>query len=228
VRYRVTLERGSDGTYLAWVDDLPGCAVRANSREQALERLPAEIRSFLAWSGSGDVAASVEIEIVEEVESVVEADEDTEVLVRADRQALDRADWETIANLLGRTRAELVDLLEALAEDDLATTREASGRTIREEIEHVAFVELMYAVWTFNLESKQGLRDFLTWTRQVAADRMEALAVEGASSLTWADWSGAPRPEPWTARKAARRLVWHELLHLRALQRFVSPDADPS
>jgi hypothetical protein len=228
VRYRVTLERGSDGTYLAWVDDLPGCAVRANSREHALERLPAEIRSFLAWSGSGDVATSVEVEITEEVASVIEADEDTEVLVRADRQALDRADWETVANLLGRTRAELVDLLEILAEDDLATTREGSERTIRKEIEHIAFVELMYAVWTFDLESTQGLRNFLTWTRQVAADRMDALATEGASSLTWADWSGAPRREPWTARKAARRLVWHELLHLRALQRFVHPDADRS
>ena len=228
MRYRVTLERGSDGTYLAWVDDLPGCAVRANSREHALERLPAEIRSFLAWSGSGDVATSVEVEITEEVASVIEADEDTEVLVRADRQALDRADWETVANLLGRTRAELVDLLEILAEDDLATTREGSERTIRKEIEHIAFVELMYAVWTFDLESTQGLRNFLTWTRQVAADRMDALATEGASSLTWADWSGAPRREPWTARKAARRLVWHELLHLRALQRFVHPDADRS
>jgi hypothetical protein len=86
----------------------------------------------------------------------------------------------------------------------------------------------MYAAWTFDLQSKRGLGDFLIWTRQAAVERMDALAAERASALTWADWSGAPRPEPWTARKAARRLVWHELLHLRALQRFVSPDADPS
>jgi len=226
VHYRVTLERGSDGTYLAWVDDLPGCAVRASSREEVLERLPAEIQSFLAWAGSEDVPATVEIEIVEEVESAIEAAEDTEVLVRADRQALKRADWQTIAGLLDRSRAELLDLLEALAEDDLATMRNGSERTIRAEIEHVAFVELMYAMWTFDLQSKQGLRDFLTWTRQAAADRMEALAAEGATSLTWAEWSGAPRREPWTARKAGRRLVWHELLHLRAIERFANPNGN--
>jgi DinB superfamily len=220
VRYRVTLERGTDGTYLAWVDDLLGCAVRASSREHVLERLPAEIRSFLAWSGSAVGPSSVEIEIVEEIESVIEADEDTEVLLRADRQRLERAEWDYIAGLLQRTRAELVDLLEALAESDLATTRDRSERTIRAEIEHIAFVELMYVAWTFDLHSKQGLRDFLAWTRQVAADRMEALAAERASSLTWASWSGAPRREAWTARKAARRLVWHELLHLRAIQDF--------
>ena len=34
--YSVTLERGTDGTYLAWVDDLPGCAVRARSRAEVL------------------------------------------------------------------------------------------------------------------------------------------------------------------------------------------------
>lgn len=228
VVYPVTLERGSDGTYLAWVDDLPGCAVRAGSREHVLERLPAAIRSFLAWAGSSGVPPTVEVEIVEEVESAIEAEEDTEVLVRADRQALSRGDWRATASLLDRSRAELVELLEALTEDDLAATRNGSERTVRAEIEHIAFVEFMYALWTFDVQSKQGLRDFLTWTRQATTARMDTLAAEEAATLTWADWSGAPRREPWTARKAARRLLWHELLHLRAIQRFVNGNANPS
>ena len=39
MKYSVTLERGTDGTYLAWVDDLPGCAVRAGSRAEVLARV---------------------------------------------------------------------------------------------------------------------------------------------------------------------------------------------
>src|SRR3712207_8466360 len=31
ISYRVTLERGIDGSFQAWVDDLPGCAVRGRS-----------------------------------------------------------------------------------------------------------------------------------------------------------------------------------------------------
>ena len=87
--HRVTLER-ADGTYLAWVDDLPGCAVRATSRREVLEKLPGAISEFVAWTGRP--AAAVEIEVVEEVESAIEAEEDTEVLVAADRDALTEDD----------------------------------------------------------------------------------------------------------------------------------------
>jgi hypothetical protein len=112
----------------------------------------------------------------------------------------------------------LVALLARLADDELESKREESERTVREEIEHVAFVELMYAMWTFDLRSREGLAEFLSWTRKVSEERMQQLAAQGATDLTWAEWAGAPRPEPWTARKAARRLLWHELLHLRALE----------
>jgi predicted RNase H-like HicB family nuclease len=213
--YRVTFERGTDGTYLAWVDDLPGCAVRAESREKVLERLPDAIRSFLTWAGT-DASGEIDVEVVEEVDSAIEADEDTEVLVAVDRQALTSAYWEEVQRLLDRSRAELLELLETVTDDDLAARREGSERTIREEIEHVAFVELMYAMWTFDLQSKDGLGEFLAWTRNAVQGRMHALV--GNDAVTSADWAGAPGPEPWTARKAARRLLWHELLHLRALE----------
>ena len=224
--YRVTLERGRDGTYLAWVDDLPGCAARAASREAVLDRLPAAIRSFLAWAGEDDLPSTIDVEVVEEVESPIAAEEDTEALVRPDRQPLTASEWTPIADLLARSRAELLDVLDALTDDRLPAKREGSERTIGQEIAHVAFVELMYAVWTFDRESKQGLRELLAWARAVTADRMEALAGQDAGGVTWADWGGAPRREPWTARKAARRLLWHELLHLRAIERFVRRNTD--
>jgi predicted RNase H-like HicB family nuclease len=216
--YEVTLERGTDGTYLAWVNDLPGCAVPGSSREDVLERLPAAIGDFLAWTGAPPVPPP-EIRVVDEVESAIEADEDTEVLVSSDRAPLTEESWAETQRWLARSRAELIGLLDRLTDDELGSKREGSGRTVREEIEHIAFVELMYAAWTFDRQSRAGLAEFLAWTRDIAGERLSALAREGAADLTSADWSGAPRPEPWTARKAARRLVWHELLHLRALGR---------
>lgn len=215
--YSITLERGANGTYLAWVDDLPGCAVRAPSRAEVLEKLPGAINEFVAWTGHVAPEA-VEIDVVEEVESAIEADEDTEVLISADRAALTEQDWSQLRESLAKSRSELVALLAGLADDELESKREESERTVREEIEHVAFVELMYAMWTFDLRSREGLAEFLSWTRKVSEERMQQLAAQGATDLTLAEWAGAPRPEPWTARKAARRLLWHELLHLRALE----------
>jgi len=225
--YSVTLEQGTDGSYLGWVDDVPGCAVRGRSRQEVLDRLPDAIRAFLAWAGE-DVPATVAVEVGEEVESAIEAEEDTEVLVGADRQPLTQDDWRRADDWLRRSRAELLGLFERLSEEQLASKRDGSERTIREEIEHIAFVEFMYAVWTFDLQSKQGLSEFLAWTRQVASERMSALAAAETADLTAANWGGAPRPEPWTPRKSARRLVWHELLHLRAIERFARHVADGS
>jgi predicted RNase H-like HicB family nuclease len=205
--YAVTLERGRDGSYVAWVDELPGCAVRAASKDEVLARLPDAIAEFVAWTGEPPPAAP-RVSVTEEVESAIEADEDTEVLVAADRAPLTDEDWLRLQPLLERSRAEL---LARLGDADLGA--------VREEIEHVAFVELMYAMWTFDLQSREGLGEFLAWTRGIAAERMRALAARRSDELTWADWGGAPRPEPWTPRKAARRLLWHELLHLRAIER---------
>jgi hypothetical protein len=219
--YSVTLERGKDGTYLAWVDELPGCAVRAPDREGALEKVRDEIPDFLRWAGMPS-PAMIEVRVGNEVESAIETDEDTEALVARDREPLTEDDWAQVRQWLGRSRAELLELLERLDDETLEARRTGSERTVRDELEHMAFVELMYAVWTFDLRSRAGLVEFLDWTRAVAESRLEFLANQPAGDLTWADWAGAPRPEPWTPRKAARRLLWHELLHLRAIARFAA------
>lgn len=46
---------------------------------------------------------------------------------------------------------------------------------------------------------------------------MGELAETDEGTVTYAEWGCAPRPESWTARKTARRLIWHELLHLREI-----------
>ena len=40
----MTLEHGTDGSYLAWVHELPGCFVRAPSRE-AVDELDLQVGS---------------------------------------------------------------------------------------------------------------------------------------------------------------------------------------
>jgi predicted RNase H-like HicB family nuclease len=220
--YDVTLERGTDGTYLGWVDELPGCAVRAASRTDVLSRLPDAISEFVEWTGQPR-PASPRIRVAEEVESAIEADEDTEVLVAADRGPLTEEDWARVDGWLEQSRSELIALLDRLGEEQIDRRRAGSERTVREELEHVALVELMYAAWTFDRRSREGLTELLGWTRAVATDRLRVLGERRAADLTWANWSGAPRPEPWTPRKAARRLVWHELLHLRAIDRVAGP-----
>jgi predicted RNase H-like HicB family nuclease len=213
--YSVTLEHGSDGSYLAWVHELPGCFARGSSREEVKERLPDEIRAFLGWlRASGEDVEDDEgfVIVVDEVDSVIDSSEDTEVLLDPDRQPLTEDDWERVERWLSHSRHDLIERLEGA---NLGSIPEGETRTERELLVHIAFVELMYAAWTFDLHDREGLRDFLDWTRVISRARMRALAARGDDTVTKAEWAGAPRTETWTARKAARRLVWHELLHLR-------------
>jgi predicted RNase H-like HicB family nuclease len=165
--YSVTLEHGSDGTYLAWVHELPGCFVRGETRAEVEERLPEAIRSFHEWLRSlGEtVDDAFEVEIVSEVESLIEAGEDTEVLLDPDRAPLTADDWRRIERWLSHSRPRLLKILARLGDEQLERRPDGATRSIREELIHIGFVELMYAGWTFDLRSRQGLR-FLDWTRQ--------------------------------------------------------------
>ena len=54
--YSVTLERGSDGSYLAWVHELPGCFARAKTRGAVLADVAAEVARFRDWLRAADEA----------------------------------------------------------------------------------------------------------------------------------------------------------------------------
>jgi predicted RNase H-like HicB family nuclease len=215
--YSITLEHGSDGSYLAWVHELPGCFARGATRSAAISDVSDAVARFREWlRGAGEAVEDdgITIVVADEVESLIEADEDTEVLLTPDREPLSREEWQKMERWLTHSRAALLRTLAALPAEHLEQQAEGRERTVREQLIHIAFVELMYAAWTFDLRAPDGLAEFLTWTRGVASERMHALAERQDASLTYAEWAGAPRPELWTARKAARRLIWHELLHL--------------
>lgn len=224
MHYSVTLERGSDGGYMAWVHELPGCFARGATREEVEAKLKPAIEEFCAWlrrAGEAILCEPVEFSVVEEVESPCQsAEADSDVLLAPDRDPLTPEAWRPIERWLRLSRRDLLGVLRRVGDERLEWKPEGTPRNTREHLTHVAFVEFMYCAWTFDLHSRDGIADFLRWTRKIALSRMRELGKKDQGAITRADWGGAPRPEPWTARKAARRLVWHERLHLRALQRL--------
>lgn len=225
MRYAVTLERGTDAGYTAWVHELPGCFARAGTREEVEAKIAPAVAEFLTWIRGGRPLApeTIEFTVVEEVTMPMRArDADSDVLLQPDRAPLTRTGWAQTERWLRRSRDEVLQVLAAMDDADLEWKPQDCPRSIRETIVHVAFAEFMYAAWTFDLRSRKGLRAFLRWTRRTATVRLRALARADTGKETQAEWDGAPRPEPWTARKAARRLVWHERLHWRSIQRMLA------
>lgn len=224
----VVLERGTDdGGYLAWVVDLPGCSTRSPTRDGAIGKVTGAVAAFVAMLADHGVPVDdlpggddLTVRVVDEVETPgAMADVDTDVVLDADRDPLTAGDWARLASWSDAARAELLAVLAGLDGEDLDHRPEGAPRSVREVLLHTGLVELFYAVWTFDLESTDGVADLLRWTRDATRRRMAELVADGEEQLTTARWAGADRPEGWSARKAARRLIWHDVLHTRGLRR---------
>jgi len=228
--YSVVLEESQDDGYTAWVIELPGCFARAPTRKKVEAKLPGAIGDFLRWRqhhGDSVETNDVAFNIVSTVVTPANAGEgDTSILLDADRAPLTEMGWHTVETWLEYSRQELLLFVQGLQDPSLDWTPQGSPRSLQQNLFHLAMVEIMYAVWTFDLHSTEGLIKFLAWSRRVASHRMRELADRSDKQVTIADWTAAPEPEEWTARKAARRLLWHERLHLRSMKRRFHQERD--
>lgn len=204
MRFTASLETFEDTSCLGWVHELPGCAARASHRTQIERALAAEIRRFLAESGE-PVPERIELAIASETGVCGSGPEATAALIAPDRAPLDPALWYSCASRLEKSRARLLARLDAAEPDSDAWP------TLREELRHVALLELIMTAQTFDPATPEGLRGFLDWTRAVTMERMSEAAATDTGAVSGQAHSGA---EQWTAAKVARRLVWHERLHL--------------
>jgi len=227
MRYSVTLEQSEPNVYLAWVHELPGCIAYGATREDVLSEIPEAIERFRGWlhtAGEDVPDDQISFSIVEEADRAEQASQGSSgVLLTWDKEPLTPEDWTRIERWLQHSRGELLDVLENMREDELEIAAREDARTIARQLRHVATVEFMYALWTFDLRTVQGIRALLEWTRQMALMRMRILAERRDREVTYAEWAGTgtQHPEPWTARKAARRLVYHEQWHLRSIRRLL-------
>lgn len=225
-RYSVTVERWDDGDgYRAWVHELPGCITVGASRDEALGKVPdaiAQFRDRLRAAGEEISADQISLDIVPEAASAEVTDAGPDgILLSWDQEPLTREEWTRIERWLRHSRREVLEVLDQLEDGQLGIAARDGARTIARQLRHIATVEFTYALWTFDLGSRGDLKALLEWTREMAFAHMRALAEQRDQRMTYAEWAGTEHPEPWSARKAARRLVYHELWHLRSIRRLL-------
>lgn len=223
--YTVTVEHDEAKSYLAWVHELPGCYAHGPTREEAVNNVVDAIERFCGWlraKGEEISAEPVEFDIVEAAATAEMPPEGSSgMLLTWDQAPLTPQDWMCVERWLHHSRLEVLSVLESMRKEDLDTAAGEGSRSIAGQLRHLASAEYMYALWTFDLRSKQDVKELLDWTRRMVMERMRMLAGRRDNRLTRAEWSGDDHPEPWTARKAARRLVYHERWHLNSIRRLL-------
>ena len=243
--YPVYLEIAPDDTCMAHVLDLPGCTVRAPSRDEALRRLPEAIRDYHAWlRRHGEPAPpaeeSIEIQVAGESTGFGPFDPgDPAALFPPDREPISPGEMERYFRLMAHARADLLDLVrdpstgsgQALPEEVLDWQPDPQSFSIRRLLRHIGNAEQWYVSRLVppetlppEWEHDEGLPifEFLEMERRTAVERLRQLTAEERSGVFYpSHWTDHPE-EPWTARKVLRRFLEHEREHTAQVREILS------
>ena len=206
------------GDTLLYAVDLPGAFTRGESLSVAIAKMPAEIKSYLAWKGD-PVPALIEIVIAEEKESELDIrDADSDAIFDCEKAPLTRAEYETLKSLALRSAKDFQSLYESIPDKNagLSPLRKTFygqvPHTAREMYEHTKNVNAYYFGEIGVDTDNDGdifacrLRGFEALEAQ--PDFLHMPVIEGSYG------------EYWSLRKVLRRFIWHDRIHARAMYRM--------
>jgi antitoxin HicB len=235
--FQIYLEIGDEGECLAHILDLPGCVLRGESLAEVLDGMPDAIRAYMEWLRRHG-------ESVEETDAlelrVVEINQGFGPFRRGDRAALFPADLlpptrDEMENLYFKyanyARHDLFELVRKLPEQVLDWRMEKGAMTIREILRHIGNAEQWYISRLvpaetlpkeWEVDADMPILEFLELERRTGLERLRQLSEDELSAITHpVHWTKYPE-EPWTARKALRRLVEHEIEHIAHIREILN------
>jgi predicted RNase H-like HicB family nuclease/uncharacterized damage-inducible protein DinB len=237
LRYPVYLETADDGRCMAHVLDLPGCAVRAPARDEALSRLPDAIRDYHAWlRRHGESAPSaderIEIEVAGESSGIGPFDRrSAAALFLPEQEPITPEEMKPYFRLMGYSRANLLALVRDLPDDVLDWQPHSESFNIRGLLRHVGNAEQWYVSRLVDLETlppewshdeSLPIFEFLEMTRRTATDRLQQLTQAERSGVFYTMHRAWEPGEPWTARKVLRRFLEHEGEHTNQVREILA------
>ena len=226
----VCLEVGPQATG-AFVPDCPGCWVFGRTKERAIEKVRIAIIEWSEWlkkhgESISDISNKVEIEVTEMLHvdyNPVEAGK-PEPLFWSEVLPVQRDDIERTVQLMGYSRKDLLDLLPNISDECLDWKPPGKPRTIRNCLKHIAYVEPWY-INRLNIEVPEDYPDdvieLLNYTRNIVIECLKKFPKRKMRGIFQPKKNRNPVCDLWTARKVLRRLVDHERLHTKYIEKVL-------
>ena len=205
------------GDTLLYAVDLPGAYARGESLPAAIAKMPAEIKSYLAWKGD-PVPDAMEVVIAEEKESELAIrDADSNAIFDSEKAPLTREEYEVLKALALRSAKDFLALYESIPDKDagLSPLRKTFygqvPHTAREMYAHTKSVNAYY-FGEIGLDADHDGDIFECRKRgfdtlEAEPDFLQKPVIEGSYG------------EYWSLRKMLRRFIWHDRIHARAMWR---------
>lgn len=215
---------------ILYADHFIGAYTRGAFKEEAIQKMPLEIQSYLKWKGN-PVPNSFEVEIVQEKKSdLTISDADSDVLFEEEKKGLDRAKYLKLKALALKSAQDFLTLYQAVPDQDKSCLPVRT--TFYGQVPRTAFE--MY-------EHTKNVNDYYFGEIGVSVDhngdivecreRGFALLESRPDFLDNKVYVGS-YDEAWSLRKVLRRFIWHDRIHAKAMYRMAvktfGPDAVPN
>jgi hypothetical protein len=203
---------------LLFASNVVGAFTRGASKEEAIEKMPGEIKAFLTWANE-EVPSSVRVQIVQEKASELDiADADSNVIFDTEREDMTVETYERLKALALKSAKDFLMLYLAVPGKETSVLQPRKtfyGHrpcTASEMYLHTKNINAYYWGEVGVNVSNDGdilnnrLRGF------------EALEARG-DYLSGKVYVGSDGEE-WSVPKVLRRFLWHDRIHAKAMYRM--------
>ena len=213
---RAALEYNNRGCMLFSLD-CPGAFARAASREEAVNKLPAEVAAFCRWSGGQTPTGPVCIQEEKYQPELSVEDADGDMIFDQERRIVTETEYLTSRTLILRSARDLDQLYASIPDPDrpLAPPRKTfygeCPNTARKMFEHTNGVTGYYVG---ELGAQAPIFSSCYETRLAGL-----AAVENLPDFLNLPVREGSYGEEWSLKKVLRRFLWHDRIHARAMYR---------
>lgn len=217
MKIRCAWEHNGDDTLLYAVN-CPGAYARGASREQAVEKLPEELRSYWWWSGEA-CPETFEIEVVQEKASALQiADADSDIIFDGERMPLAEEEYRRLKCLALKSAEDFHALYCSVPDKDMSCLPERRTfygpvpRTAREMYEHTKNVNSYY-FGEIGVDADNEGTIFQCRRRGFELLERRGGFLDAPAAVGSYD-------EVWSVGKVLRRFLWHDRIHAKAMYRM--------
>ena len=210
-------EHNGDDSIL-YADTFAGAFTRGASKEEAMLKMPEEIRRFQLWRGetpSDDYA----VEIVQEKESDLQIkDADSDVLFITEEKPLTSGEYQYLKKLALKSAEDFYTLYLSFPDKNKSalprrkTFYGSVPRTAEEMYQHTKNVNEYYFS---EIGVEAGNEGTIVSCRAKGFEALESIADFLSLETVTGSYG-----EQWSIRKVLRRFIWHDRIHAKAMYRM--------
>jgi hypothetical protein len=229
--FRVGIENNYEGRSVAWALEHPGCFAYGGTANAAIGNLGTAIQIYATWILKHDLDSWLNFDDVdikpEETWEVYFVDDNldkiegdgysVESFFRYDWKPLTRADVEHAIKMLTWSRSDLLRVISGLSSEKLNATYITERWSINGILGHISGAEWWYLDRLGMAFPKQELSK----DPQESLKQSRSLLNRCLPKLVGVSQVVGLEGEFWSPRKVLRRALWHELDHIRHIQKLI-------